>query len=267
LDKSSQKASDLESDKTFYKIIAIAIVALLGINVITLYMIESSSKPCQSTGYTPLALTTSQESSVNLNTIVVTGIGTIHTKPDIAMVNIGVQTESKTAQDALQQNSDKMNSVMDSLKTNGIPEGNIKTLSYRLDPIIRYDENTPALIGYTAVNTIQITLEDVNMVGSIIDISVSAGANLVHNIQFTVSKDRLNELREDAIDAAVNDAQQKADATSRSLGVRLIGPISVSLTPGYEPRPYYEEARIAGTPITPGDLEISSNVQVTYAFE
>ncbi len=264
--KSPMKVSDLDSDKTFYRIIAIAIIALLAINVITLYMIESSSKPSQSTGYTPLALT-SQESSVNLNTIIVTGTGIIHAKPDVAMVNIGVQTESKTAQDALQQNSDKMNSVMDSLKTNGIPEGNIKTLSYRLDPIMRYDENTPTLIGYTAVNTIQVTLEDVNMVGSIIDISVSAGANLVHNIQFTVSKDRLDDLREDAIDAAVNDAQQKADATSKSLGVRLIGPISVSLTPGYEPRPYYEEARTASTPIIPGELEISSNVQVTYAFE
>jgi uncharacterized protein YggE len=255
LHKLSTKVSDLDSDKIFYRIIAIAIVALLAINVITLYMIESSSKPCQSTGYTPFSLTPSQESSVNLNTIIVHGTGTIQAKPDIAMVNIGVQTESKTAQDALQQNSDKMNSVMDSLKANGIPDGNIKTLSYRLDPIMRYDENTPALIGYTAVNTIQITLEDVNMVGNIIDIAVSAGAN------------RLDELREDAIDAAVNDAQQKADATSRSLGVRLIGPISVSLTPGYEPRPYYEEARIASTPITPGELEISSNVQVTYAFE
>ncbi|WP_455281270.1 SIMPL domain-containing protein [[Eubacterium] cellulosolvens] len=257
----------MDSEKTFYRIIAIAIVALLALNAMTFYLIESSSKQRQSTGYTPLALSTSQEPSVNLNTIVVTGTGTIHAKPDVSMVNIGVQTESKTAQEALQQNSDKMNSVMESLKTNGIQEGNIKTLSYRLDPIMRYDENTPALIGYTAVNTIQITLEDVNMVGTIIDISVSAGANLVHNIQFTVSKDRLDDLREDAIDAAVNDAQQKADAISRSLGVRLIGPISVSLTPGYEPRPYYEEARIAGTPITPGDLEISSNVQVSYAFE
>jgi uncharacterized protein YggE len=261
------KVSDLDSDKTFYKIIAIAIVVLLAINIITLYTIQPSSKPCQSTGYTPLALTASQDSSVSLNTITVTGTGTIQAKPELAMVNIGVQTESKTAQDALQQNSEKMISVMDSLKANGIPEGNIKTLSYRLDPKMRYDENTPTLIGYTAANTIQVTVEDVNMVGNIIDISVSAGANLVHNIQFTLSEDRLDDLREDAIDLAVKDAQQKADATSRSLGVRLIGPISVSLTPGYEPQPYYEEARIAGTPITPGELEISSNVQVTYAFE
>jgi uncharacterized protein YggE len=261
------KVSDLDSDKTFYRIIAIAIVALLAINVITLYMVESSSKPYQSTGYTPLALSTTQESSVNLNTIIVTGTGTIQAKPDIAMVNIGVQTESNTALDALQQNSDKMNSVMDSLKANGIPEGNIKTLNYRLDPIMRYDENTPTLIGYTAANTIQVTLEDINKVGNIIDLSAYAGANLVQNIQFTVSIDRLDKLREDAIDAAVKDAQKKADATSRSLGVRLIGPVSVSLTPGYEPMPYYAEAKISGTPITPGELEISSNVQVTYAFE
>lgn len=257
----------MDSDKTFYKILAIAIAVLLAINIITLYSIQTSSKSYQSTGYTPLALTTSQDSSVNLNTITVTGTGTIQSKPELAMVNIGVQTESKTAQDALQQNSEKMISVMDSLKANGIPEENIKTLSYRLDPKMRYDENTPTLIGYTAENTIQVTVGDVNMVGNIIDISVSAGANLVHNIQFTLSKDRLDDLREDAIDLAVKDAQQKADATSRSLGVRLIGPISVSLTPGYEPQPYYEEARIAGTPITPGELEISSNVQVTYAFE
>jgi uncharacterized protein YggE len=160
-----------------------------------------------------------------------------------------------------------MKSVMDALKANGIAEGDVKTSSYRLEPVMRYDEKPPVLIGYIAENVVQVTIKDVTKSGKIIDVSVSAGANVVQSIQFTTTDERLDELRNSAIADAIQDARQKAENIARSLGVELIGPAEVSLTAGYEPRPLVYELKGAETPILPGELELSISVQATYTFK
>jgi hypothetical protein len=232
--------------------------------VANLYIL-SLSGPCGKQ-YLAYTNTLAKDTTVKSNIIIVSGIGYTYAKPDQALVTIGVRTESTNAQEAQQQNAEKMKSVMDSLKANNIAEDDIKTTSYRLDPIMRYDEKTPVLVGYQAENIVQVTLKDITKVGKIIDVSVAAGANIIQNIQFSTSKDRLNELRNNAISAAVQDARQKAETTAKSLGVTLIEPIEVTLIPGYEPRPLVYEMKSAETPIIPGELEVSVSIQVTYSF-
>jgi len=252
----------LNGEKKLYRILAVVIVALVVANGFLVYRTGTCGK--QSLTYTN---SISKEPSEEVNTIIVSGIGFTHATPDLALLTMGVRTESRNAQDAQQQNADKMNSVMDALKASGIAEGDVKTISYRLEPIMRYDEKTPVLVGYQAENVIQVTLKDITKAGKIIDVSVSAGANIVQSIQFTTTNERLNELRSSAIAAAIQDARQKAETIAKSLGVELIGPTEVSLVAGYEPRPLVYELKGAETPILPGELELSISVQVTYAFK
>jgi len=252
----------LNSEKIFSSIVVVAIVALVVMNGFLMYEIDTGNK--QLSSYTSVP---TQEHPRAENTITVNGIGSSHAKPDVALVNLGVRTQSGNAEATLQENAKRMNAVMDALKTNGVPADDIKTISYRFDPLVKYDDKTtPVIVGYVAENTVQATLKDVTKVGRIIDAAVSAGANQVHNIQFTISTSHIGELRKQAIAAAIQDAKQKAEAISTNMGVELIGPVTISLTPGYEPRPMVAELKATGTPIEPGELEISASVQVTYAF-
>jgi len=252
----------LNGEKKLYWLIAVVIIALVVANVFLVYRTGICGK--QSLTYTNTA---SKEPSEEVKKIIVSGTGYTYARPDLALLTVGVRTESKNAQDAQQQNADKMKSVMDALKANGIAEGDVKTSSYRLEPVMRYDEKPPVLIGYIAENVVQVTIKDVTKSGKIIDVSVSAGANVVQSIQFTTTNERLDELRNSAIADAIQDARQKAENIARSLGVELIGPAEVSLTAGYEPRPLVYELKGAETPILPGELELSISVQATYTFK
>jgi len=252
----------LNGEKKLYWLLAAVIIALVVANVFLAYRTGICGK--QSLTYTDIA---SKEPSEEMKKIIVSGTGYTYARPDLALLTVGIRTESKNAQDAQQQNADKMKSVMDALKANGIAEGDVKTTSYRLEPIMRYDEKTPVLVGYLAENMVQVTLKDITKAGKIIDVSVSAGANIVQSIEFTTTNERLNILRSSAIAATIQDARQKAEAIAKSLGVELIGPAEVSLLAGYEPRPLVYELKGAETPILPGELELSISVQATYAFK
>jgi uncharacterized protein YggE len=250
----------LNSEKILNSIFVLAIVALVAMNGILIYKIDTGSK--QPSTYTPTQGYPKAE-----NTIVVSGTGATHARPDVALVNLGVRTQCGNAEDTLQENAKRMNAVMEALKANGIAADEIKTIGYRFEPLMKYEEKTtPTIAGYVAENTVQATLKDVTKVGRIIDTAVSAGANQVRSIQFTISTGRVSELRKQAIAVAIQDAKQKAETISKNMGVELIGPTAISLTPGYEPRPLVSELKAGGTPIEPGELEVSLSVQITYAF-
>jgi hypothetical protein len=253
---------ELNGERGIYWLLAVVIIALIALNGFLVYRTSTCNPPYPLPAYTQLG-----EEPKSAKTIVVSGTGSVFSKPDLAYVTIAVQTQSKDAQSAQQDNARKMTSTIDTLKSKGISENDVRTVGYRLDPMMDYESKPPVIVGYLAVNTIQITVRDLNNVGKIIDTAVSAGANVVQNIQFAISKDRLSGLRNEAIVSAIEDARKKAEATSKSLGVELIGPTEVSITPVYEPGPILYKAENVQTPVTPGELEISSTVQVSYLFK
>lgn len=253
---------ELNGERRVYSLFAVVIIALVALNGFLVYRTSTCNPPY------PLPTNTQlREEPKSAKTIVVSGSGSVFSKPDLAYVTIAVQTQSKDAQSAQQDNARKMTSTIDTLESNGISENDIRTVGYRLDPLMDYESKPPVIVGYLSVNTVQVTIRDLNNVGKIIDVAVSAGTNVVQNIQFAISKDRLSGLRNEAIAAAIQDARKKAEATSKSLGVELIGPTEVSITPGYEPGPILYKAENVQTPITPGELEISATVQVSYLFK
>jgi len=252
----------LSNDKLFYRVVTLAILALIATNVILIYRAETNSQQKSAPIYV-----SSQDGSSNLNVIKVTGTGRVYASPDIAVLTIGVETRSEDAQNAQQRNAEKMNNVIEALKNDGISEDNVKTISYRLEPVIRYEDGINIIIGYVAENTMQVKLGDISDAGRVIDLAVAAGANEISLIEFSLSEDRMESYREQAMDVAVQNANLRAETISKSMGVQLIGPLEVNLIPSYEPITRIYEPQAAVTPITPGDLEILSTVEVTYQFQ
>jgi len=158
----------LSNDKLFYRVVALAILALIATNVILVYRAETTSQQKSAPIYV-----SSQDGSSNLNVIKVTGTGRVYASPDIAVLTIGVETRSEDAQNAQQRNAEKMNNVIEALKNDGISEDNIKTISYRLEPVIRYEDGTNIIIGYVAENKMQVKLDEISDAGRVIDLAVA----------------------------------------------------------------------------------------------
>ncbi len=202
-------------------------------------------------------------------TLQVTGTGTVSAAPEEAVLFLAVQTQAASAGQATADNAALMTTVIQAMTSVGIDKNSIETISYTLSPIYANnpDQSMPSkIVGYAARNAIQVTVTDLGTVGKVLDAAVSAGANDVQGIMFTFSSTTLARLQKQALGQAVQDADGQAKAVASSLGVSIVGPISV--TPGYTFQPNLQRYAAASqpTPIQPGTLQVTATVQVTYQF-
>lgn len=203
----------------------------------------------------------------------VAGQGTVYATPDIAYITLGVVTEDKEAKDAQQKNADAMAAVVAKLKEAGIKDADIKTVNYSISPKYDYQSNTGSskIIGYTASNSVQVTIRDVSKAGSIIDTAASSGVNTSGSISFGLSdyEKHYNE----ALKKAVEVARQRGKTIADSMGLTLKSPLSISENganePVYRPTVYYDEAKLAvaaATPVEAGSLTVTAAVNITYEY-
>lgn len=208
-------------------------------------------------------------------TIQVSGSGEVYATPDIATVNVGVQTRNADVKVAQQQNAEITDGMIDALVAAGIPREDIKTVSYAIYPVY---ETTPVPFGqriqyYEVTNSVQVTVRDVSRTGEIIDIAVASGANQVNSIVFSLSEAREAAFRSEVLTMAVKKARADADTLAQATGVTIIGVQTVSVGSVYVPVTYDNrlatESKAAGvpTPIEPGQVQVTAQVSISYLIQ
>jgi uncharacterized protein len=217
-------------------------------------------------------------SSDNNKTLFVTGSATTQIKPDKVTVSLGVETTNTKAKAALAANSELMNKIISALKIAGVKDNETSTSSFTITPNRDYsiDKNQGKLIGFTVSNSIQIDSNNVNNTSEWIDIAVSSGANNVNSIYFSLSDKKLDDIRKELVNDAIDNAKEKADIAASALGLKIVGIRTVSIdqvTPFFTgPTPYgaaslKNEASAPSTPILTGEQQISQNVNIVFLVE
>ncbi len=205
--------------------------------------------------------------------ITVNGTGKVTIKPDLATITIGVQAQAPSAADAQAKASAAMVKVVDAIKGKGIAEADIATQWVSLEPQYNYksDGSTPpTVIGYVSNQTVSVKVRDLTRVGPVIDTTVSAGANQVSGISFSVADPAAAASQARA--AAIADAKARATELANAAGVTLGTATMITEVSAPGPIPYdyrmaAPAADAAGTPILPGTTEVQVDVEVTYAIE
>jgi uncharacterized protein YggE len=200
-------------------------------------------------------------------TVTVVGNGSVSAAPDEAFVSLGVQTDADTAADALSQNTQQMDALLEALADAGIPSADIQTQFISLYP--RYEEPQPGqtgtaeISGYTAVNNVEVRVADLDNLGDILDAAVAAGSNNISGIRFSVSDtdDLLNEARE----SAMNDARRKAQQLAALAGGQL-GPV-MSISEGAPAAVPIIQDGLGGANVQPGTNTLTAQVTVTWALQ
>ncbi len=215
--------------------------------------------------------TSSVSSSINTEekTLTVSGVGVVKTHPDQAVISLSVITESETAEKAVEANAEKMLKVVEVLKDLGVKEANIKTSWYYVSPIYNYKEKPAQIVGYRVSNTLTVTT-NITLVGKIIDKTVTVGVNKINGVHFTLSKETQTQMENKALTKAIKDANTKAVTIAEALGVRLTGIKTITVGWLFKPSPYktFETSENeAGTPVYPGEIEITARISVVYTIE
>ena len=216
------------------------------------------------------------------HTIAVQGEAEMRLAPDLATIEVGVITQGTVVADVLAENSAKMSRVIEALRSLGIPDADIHTSTFDIQPRYekqiqgQYDEEAlRPIVGYLVSNKATVTVTDMTKIAKIIDDTVRAGANASGRVGFRVKN--LTQYMDKARVAAMDAAHHKAEVLTAAAHVGLGQALSITDNQAntyYNGRPGPEGDGLesvvvtgyrASTPILPGQITITSEVTVVYA--
>jgi uncharacterized protein YggE len=216
--------------------------------------------------------------------ISVSGTGTVSATPDQGQIAFTVRVRDALASNAVSKQAAIMNNVMGALTAEDIAKEDITTSGYSLNPVYNqtdyckegYCPPTPAttgvIVGYEAVQSMQVTVNDLPRIGNVLDKIVQAGVNQIDYIGFSFKDSTYNSLRAEAYKKAVGDAHGQADAIVGAMGGFIIGIASAS-TNYWGPIYTMEKTGVSGgtvppsTPVVPqGSITVTAQVNIVYLY-
>lgn len=208
--------------------------------------------------------------------IIVTGHGEVDIQPDQAVVRLGATADDKNAADAQQKVSEIVQKSLDAVTALGVKKEKIHTDRISLQPQYESADSSfrhkPKIVGYEASNVLQITLDDLDKIGPVIDAGVTAGANNIEGVDFQLKND--TGASEEALEQATRQAGAKAQAIAHALGADLGSAVKVQENGVQRIMPMamgrvmnFAAAPAQPTPVEPGQIKITADVTVTYKLK
>ena len=243
-----------------------AMTSLIRASALALLLCTSAAAPAALAQAAPASAAADLFHATTLN---LSAYGETHVAPDMASINLGVNTEAPTAGGAMQANAAQMGRIMAALKKAGIADKDIQTSNLNLSAEYDYVQNqAPKLRGYQAQNQVTVVVHDLTRLGAAVDATVGAGANQVNGVSFGLSDPTAAENA--ARQAAVKALSAKANLYAGATGYRIARMVSLSEGGGYTPappQPVFAMARMAkadSTPVAAGELDVRIEINGVY---
>lgn len=259
-------------EKNHYHGVIIFSVALLATTtVLGSYLISKTGFSIQNVG-----TATTMDGKLT-NTITVNGEGKVFANPDMVTINVGASELAKTTKEAMAQVNDKINKVLDILKSNNISSQDIQTSSLSLAPEYDWSSSTKIFRGQRASQQLTINIKKItpnsDKVTGLIDSITQINNIELNGITFDI-EDK-TDLYSQARMLAFQKAKQKATELAKLGEVELLKPVSITDTNvNYYPPMYSQNSFIAqrsldsgSSQIPSGQLELSLNVDVVWGIK
>lgn len=194
--------------------------------------------------------------------------GQARVRPDRATISAGVVASAETAAAALAQSSEKIEAVLATLKRAKVDPRDIQTSNLSLIPQFNYNEGSaPKLTGYQAQSTLDVTVQDLKMLGKLIDAVVDSGANQLNAVNFTAKdpSQAVDRAREEAVVLARKRAELYAKALGQQVTrITMLEEIPGGVFPVAAPTARLVSNAKIDVPIEPGEIAYSVSLTVTF---
>ncbi len=214
------------------------------------------TEPAASTGATPAG------------TIVVSGTGRVAVQPDVADLRLGIAISRPTVRDARAAAAEAMTAVLAAIEGAGVARADVRTTLLSVAPRYDYRDNEgPRLVGYDLANVVEVTVRELDALGSVIDGALEAGATSLDGLSFRLDDPR--EAERTARTSAVAVARSRAEVLAAAAGVTIAGVADIVEAGPPSAGPMPKAARMAlaadsATPVEAGTTEIAVSVTVTF---
>jgi hypothetical protein len=238
--------------------------------------------------------------------ITVSGVGKASGAPNVARSTIGVEARAGTAEEATAEVNARMAQVIAAVKQAGVAAADVRTSTLSLNFERNYEQpprpvelpvpasapaTAPTAPGkskpaggkpevaapvaptvklpqgfYTASNSVEVTIRNLDAAGKVLSAATSAGANQIYGLRFELEE--LAPLQAEARKKAVEDARARAERLAQLAGVKLGPAISIVEVDGggSGPVPMMAMAKMDAAPVERGELTISTTVQIVYGL-
>ncbi|WP_336002298.1 SIMPL domain-containing protein [Halorientalis halophila] len=203
-------------------------------------------------------------------TITVSGEGEASAQPDEAVLRLAVTAEGGEPSAIRSELSSGASDLRSALSEAGVDDDSVETVDYRIEepprrgPPREGGDSGPELRG---IHAFEVTLSNTDRAGAVVDAAADAGAE-VQSVRFTLADDTRADLRDQALEDAMNDADRQADTLANAGDLSVTGVQRVDATGGNF-RPVRYDAAMAesgdgDTSIETGDVSVTTSVRVVY---
>jgi uncharacterized protein YggE len=198
--------------------------------------------------------------------ITVDATGGAASTPDQAVVRVAATAEGDDPAAVRTTLAERAEALRANLSAANVSGDDYQTTEYRISEPRRPPEEREGP-AYEGVHAFEVTLEDPDRAGAVIDAAADANAR-IDTVEFTLSEDRREALRADAIDDAMADARTQAGTIADSGGLQVTDVATVDASQqNYSPVRYEAAAAsgdAGGTSIDTGEVTVEYQVRVTY---
>lgn len=224
--------------------------------------------------------------------VTVSGTGEVRGNPDRVLLEFEIQAREDSAGAVRDDLSRRADAVRAALRDAGLAEEDITTSRFSINERVDHrrlreadiDPDSPEARErfrfYRGTHAMEVELDDVDAVGSVIDTAVDAGVDEVDRVTFTLSEEKRTDLREEALRKAVGSAREKADAIAEEVDGEIVEATVVDASRGRiapvrrsggvaleaTPTPASADGGRGSTGVEPGDVTVSVDVDVRYAM-
>ncbi|MFB6072869.1 MAG: SIMPL domain-containing protein [Halobacterium sp.] len=202
--------------------------------------------------------------------ITVSATGQIEATPNQAVVRVAVTATANNSTAVREELATDVAAVKSALQGAVQASTNLDVRTAHYD-IRQERERTPKGVRrgpYRGVHALEITVDNTDAAGEVIDVAVSNGADTVNGVSFTLSDEKRENLHNEALTKAMQNARNRANtlASEGSLDVTGVHTIVSANTNyhSYRVETAYASAGGGGTSIESGPVTVTASVRVSY---
>ena len=197
--------------------------------------------------------------------------------PDKVEITFSVYTNGTDPAAIQAENDAKIKEITAAVSALGVPEENIKTIGYSLDPWQEYNKTTEAYEdrGYQLTNSLRVVSYNVSQAGKVVAGAVQNGANDVSGISFSLADATQKSLYNSLLQQASSSAKGKAESMASAAGVKILDLSSMSEGYNYvQPMANFDYAAMGAeakapsaapeVSISAGLVKVSASVSAQY---
>jgi len=204
--------------------------------------------------------------------IQVTGNSQKEITPDVARINVSINSINANLEKAKDDNTKIVNQVIANLHDQGVTNEQIKTDTYQVSPIYNYEKDRlPTLKGYRVTESLEIRTS-IDKVGVLVNEVTNAGANEITAIRFETANE--TDSKNEALKDAVKDALKKAEVIAAVLNKKVARVALVNESGVFYHSVMMENRMLkaasmdgAAPNIPAGKITVGATVQVTVELE